>query len=240
MGYPLNVNEDRLERARLQFEIYEDFYEFTTGDQFSSLAADSGASVAASDAAGGVVVLTTGGTDNNEAAVATTKEVVKFAAGKPFEFEARVQYAEAATNAANVLIGLIDAALSANVLVDDGGGAKASYSGAIFIKVDGGTTWIAQTSVATTRTTTTLNAAGSLDKIAKTAGGSSYQRFRISGRPISSTEYEIDFYIDSVHVARHLQVFTNGTEMQAAVCVKAGTGASQVVNVDYINVVATR
>lgn len=239
MGNILTKSEARLENMAYQFEVYEDFYEFTTGDLFSSLAADSGATVAVGDAAGGIITLTTGATNNNEAAVFTTKEVFKFANNKPFSGVFRVQYTEAATNAANVFIGFADA-IGADLLIDDGGGTKSSYSGACFYKVDGGTVWICQSSVGTTRTTTTLNAAGSRDGISKTAGGSSYSVFRIDVVSTSSTEAQVSFFIDGILVAVHSLTVTSATEMQAGVYVKAGTAASQTTLVDYSGLVAVR
>jgi hypothetical protein len=190
--------------------------------------------VAITDATGGVVTLTTGGTDNNECYLHTTKELFKFAAGKPVFFEARLQYSEANTDDANLCVGFLDAA-GANALVDDGAGPKASYSGALFFKVDGGTRWNVETSVGGTQNTLELTAAGSLDRNAHSAGGSAYQVLRIEVNPLSSTQAEASFFIDGTHVAKLLFTFTGATEMQAIVGVKAGGGNSEVVSVDYLS-----
>lgn len=239
MGVSLLQDLRELTVGRRQFGFFEDFLEFVTGDLFTDTSADSGATIAASDAAGGVAVLTTGGTDNNEAYLLTTKELFKFANNKPLVFESRVQYAEANTDDANVCMGFMDA-VGADSILDNGAGPKASYSGAVFFKVDGGTNWNVETSLAGSQTTTELTAANSLDKTAKTAGGASYATFRIEAIPISSTQAEVSFWIDGVHVAKHLLTYTSATEMMAFVGVKAGGSNSEVVNVDYIAAYQTR
>lgn len=219
--------------------FHEDFLDYNTGDAWTSLVADAGSSVAASDAAGGVVVLTTGGTDNNEAACRRTRETFLTAANKPILFYARVQYNEAATSAANVFVGLADA-IGADTMIDNGGGPKASFSGAAFYKVDGGTRWQVISSQGSTRTTTDLTAALSYDKLAKTAGGSSYQELQIEIRPIDSTRAEVEFSIDGVLVAQHDLTYTSATEMMAGAYIKAGSGTSEVLNVDFIGAFQTR
>lgn len=222
-------------KGRRAFGFHEDFFEFVTGDLGTSLAADVGSSVAAGDAAGGVLVITTGATDNNEAAWKTTKELFKVADGKPLVAEARLQYAEAATNAANVLFGFMDA-IGADAVLDNGAGPKASYSGAVFFKVDGGTRWNVEVSIAGTQSTVELTAANSLDKVAKTAGGASYVVLRIEIVPKSSTQADVLFFIDDVLVYKFTDwTYTNATEMQAGVVAKAGGATSEVVNVDYVD-----
>jgi hypothetical protein len=233
MGVSLLQDLEELSLGRKQFGFFEDFETFVTGDLFTDTSADSGATIAVGDAAGGVNVLTTGATDNNEAYLLTTKELFKFAANKPLLFEARIQYAEANTDDANVCLGFMDA-VGANSILDDGAGPKASYSGAVFFKVDGGTRWQAESSLAGSQTTTDLTAANSLSKSAQTAGGASYQTLRIEVIPVSSTEAEVSFWIDGVHVMKHSLTYTSATEMMAFVGVKAGGANSEVVNVDYI------
>lgn len=233
MGQKLVSLPDEFYLGRRNFGFFDDFLEFVTGDLWTDTSGDTGATIAVGDAAGGINVLTTGGTDNNEAYLLTTKEVFKFAQDKPIVYEARLQYAEANTDDANVCFGLMNA-VGADSIVDDGGGPKSSYSGAVFFKVDGGTRWQAESSLAGTQTTTDLSAANSLDKFAKTAGGASYQTFRIEVLPVSSTVAEVSFFIDGVHVAKHNLTYTSATEMNAFVGVKAGGANSEVVNVDYV------
>lgn len=239
MGTKLLSSIEELVRGREQFGFFEDFLEFVTGDLFTDTSADSGATVVASDAAGGIVVLTTGATDNNEAYLLTTKELFKFALDKTAIFEARIQYAEANTDDANVALGFMSA-VAANSILDNGGGPAASYSGAVFFKVDGGTRWNVESSIAGTQQTTELTSALSRDKLAKTAGGSSYQTFRIEVRCANLTEAEISYFIDGVFVYQHIVDVTSCTEMMAFVGVKAGDTNSEVVNVDYVSAYQVR
>lgn len=221
------------------FGFFDDLEGYVTGDRFTAIAADGGASVARTDAAGGRVALTTGGTDNNEAYLGTSQEVFLFANDKPLVFEARLQYAEANTDDANLYVGLMDA-VAANALVDDGGGPKASFSGAGFYKVDGGTRWQVISSLAANRTVTDLTAVNTLTKLAYTAGGSSFVTLRIEFMPLSSTSADVIFYINGVNVVKHQLTYTSATEMDAVVGVKAGGANSEVVTVDYIACYQTR
>jgi hypothetical protein len=215
-----------------------DFLELVTGDLYSTLAADGGSSVAVGDAFGGVCVLTTGATNNNEAAVKTTKEIFKFADGKPAEGIARIQYAEANTDDANVMVGWMDA-MAADAMVDDGAGPKASYSGAVIYKVDGETVWRCQTSNGTTKTTTVTQ---------HTAGGSSYVTLCILVSPFNSTTCEVAFLWDPNggtnfqqmldvygRPIKHTMLYASLTEMMFGVYAKAGGANSEVVNVDLLD-----
>jgi hypothetical protein len=216
--------------ARLQSELFDDFVMFTDTACWTRLVADAGSSVALQvDGQHGVIRLTTGATDNNEAML-YSPEIARFAANRTMHFEALVQYAEAATNAANVLVGMMDAPV-ANSLVDNGGGAKASYSGAVFLKVDGGTRWICETAVGSSKTTTIT---------AVTAGGATPQRLEIDVIPVSSTVCDVIFKIDGLQCVdangtkiKHTVAFGSATEMAAAFGVKAGSASSEVLSVDY-------
>lgn len=239
MGQNLVDLPNELLLGRRQHGFFEDFQHFVTGDRFTDTSADTGAAVAMTDAAGGVVTLTTGGTDNNECYLLTTKEVFLIADGKPIFFEARIKYTEANTDDANVALGLMNA-VAADSILDDGAGPAASYSGAVLFKVDGGTVWNAESSLAGTQTTTALSAANSLDRLAKTPGGGSWQTIRIEIVPFSTTEADVNFFIDGVHVAKHALTYTSATEMMAFVGVKAGGANSEVVSVDYVSAYQVR
>ena len=225
--------------GRQQFGFFNDFFEFVTGDLFTSLAADATATVAVTDAHGGVLAIYTDATNNNEAAVKTTKEVFKIAANRQLVAEARIQYSEANTDDANVMFGFMDA-VGANAMVDDGGGPKASYSGAVFYKVDGGTNWNVQAADGATKTSAELTATNSLTKTAQAAGGSSYKTFRIEIYAISSTQVEVSFFIDGVHVYKITTTYANATEMQVFVYAKAGGANAETVNVDYLSAYSIR
>lgn len=219
--------------GRRTFGFFEDFEEFVTGDLFTDTSADSGAAVTNADGAGGIATLTTGATDNNECNLLSTRELFLFAADKPAQCEARIKHVEANTDDANVAFGWCNA-VGADTLVDDGAGLKASFSGACIYKVDGGTRWQCISSVGTTRTTTDLTAANSLDKVVHTATTGTWFVFRIEFLPITSTLAEVSFWIDGVCVAKHDLTFTSATEMNVFVGNKAGGANSEVHLVDYI------
>ena len=216
---------------RRTFGFLDDFcVEIVTGDLWTTVLTDTG-TAAVGDAAGGIASLVpSDGTvaDNDEAYLKTTNELFKFAADKPAIFEVRAQYTEANTDDANVAFGFMDA-VAANAILDNGAGPAASYSGAVFFKVDGGTTWNCETSIAGAQTTTALTAAQG-----GTAGGASYKTFRITFDPYSSTAAKVNFFIDGVLMASHDFTYTSATEMCAFAGVKNGGTNLETLNVDYI------
>lgn len=204
-----------------------------TGDRWTVTTENSGA-VNGVDGAGGQIALVTGGTDENETYLELTREIFLIAAGKPLKAACRLKYSEASGTAANVAFGLQNAP-GADSIVDAGAGIKSSYSGATFYKVDGGTLWNVEASLATTRYgQTLLNAANSLDKTAHTAPGTSFQWLEIEITPFSSTQARVDFFIDGVHVATTDMVYTSATEMSLWVGAKTGSGNALTVTVDYL------
>lgn len=237
MAVRLNDIPDAL-KNRSTFGFFEDFIDDVDSNFVVVTASDAGTGVVG-DAVGGILPLVASdGTvaDNDETyAELPPNEVFKFAADKPLIFEARVQFTEANTDDANILVGLLDA-VAANSLQDNGGGPPASYSGAVFFKVDGGTRWQCETSNAGTQTTTDLSAsdANNLSHITQTAGGASYQTLRIVFEPYSSTNAYVNFFIDGVHVAQHDYIFTSATEMQTGAGVKNGGANLETLNLDYV------
>ncbi len=226
-------------KLRRQFGIHDDFMEYTDGQLWTKVATDLGG-VTLSDGAGGVVVLDASDAtvaDNDEIYLKSTKELFKFAASKPVRVEARLQYAEANTDDANIIFGLADA-VGANTLLDNGGGPKASYSGAVIFKVDGGTVWQCESSISTTQVTTVSQ---------HTAGGSSYHTLAIECMPITSTTIEARFFLDTAGgqnlkqmrdangaLIKHTITLGTSTEMQVFVGAKNGGANEETLSVDYI------
>lgn len=225
------VPSQSVTNLRHQHQLVDDFIGFTDTSLWTETSPDTGATVALdADGIGGVIQLTTGATDNNEAYL-ESNEIAKFAASKPIHLEALVQYTEANTDDANILVGLMDAP-GADSLLDNGAGPKASYSGAVFFKVDGGTKWNVESSIAGTQTTTETDV---------TAGGSAQQRLEIDVYPTSSTSADIVFKIDGRQcrdsggtAIKHTVSIASATEMAIAFGVKAGGANSEVLNVDYV------
>lgn len=234
MGVNLITAGDELLLGRRQFGFFDDFFQFTTGDRWTSIEADSGASTSKQNEPGGEIDLITGATDNNEVYIHTTNEIFKLADGKTLMCEARIQYAEAATSAANIIFGFLSGGFAANHLADTGGGPPGTYDGACFFKVDGGTNWQVESSDNTSQTTTELTALNSEDSVAKTAGGSSYQTLAIEITPTSSTRMDVAFFIDGKLVKKHNETYETPAVMDLGIGVKAGSGTSETLTVDYI------
>jgi hypothetical protein len=237
MSVKLNDLPDAL-KNRSTFGFFEDFINDIDANIVVITATDSGTG-AVGDAARGILPLVASdGTvaDNDETyAELPPNEIFLFANDKPLIFEARVQFTEANTDDANVAVGIKDA-VAANTILDNGGGPAASYTGALFFKVDGGTVWQCETSIAGTQTTTELSAtnANNIAKAAQTAGGSAYQVLRIVFEPYSSTNAYVSFFINGNLVAQHDFIYTSATEMQAFAGVKNGDTNLETLNVDYI------
>lgn len=228
---------DSVHHGKRAFGLSDDFFNAVTGDEWTTLVADASSAFAISGV-GGTANLTTGATNNNEAMLRSTTAAFKFAANKPLYFKALVQYAEANTDDANIFVGLSSAA-AANLMVDDGAGPATNHSAIGFYKVDSATAgnyWGIHCSLGTTQTSVVLTAANSLDKVAKTAGGSSYQTLEIEWNPISSTDGEAIFTIDGVVVYKQQFTYTSAAAMYAVPgYVKAGGANSEVLNIDRVD-----
>jgi hypothetical protein len=233
MGVKLVDFQDELLKRRSVF-LFDDFLWYVTAHQFTTVVSDSG-TVAVSDGAKGIVVLTPSDgtvTDNDEAYIKSTAETFLIAANKPIVAEAKLQFAEANTDDANVFFGLCDA-IAANALVDNGAGMKTSGSIFAIYKVDGGTVWKVISSIGASQTISTSTT---------TAGGSAYQTLRVEIQPINSTIAEVTFYVDgqqlldstSLKPIKHSITYTSCTEMQVGAGVKNGDTNLETLNIDYI------
>lgn len=217
--------------ANRQIEIVQHF--FTTSPEGWTAAAASG-TVASDASRGGVLSLTTQAADNAVGSLTLATKIALVAANKPLSFAAYIQFAEAATNAGNVFVGLTSQAV-ATAMGDDGAGPPANYSGVGFYKVDGSLNWFTEYSVATTQNTLELSAAGSLDGVAKAAGSSSYQLLEIDVYPKTSTLCDVVFKIDDVVVQKYLdQVYTSIAAMAPVIIVKAGSTTAEVIKIDLV------
>lgn len=195
-----------------------------------TLAAASGTIAALSERGGGVS-LTTNAADNAVGSILSDGKYAVLAEAKPIFFKAVVQFAEAASNAANVYVGLTSSAAAA-VLGDNGAGPAADYSGIGFFKADGALNWSIELSVGTTQITRELNADVSLDGLVKVAGSSAYQTLEIHVMPKTSAKADVIFYIDGVAVYKATDwTYTSIAAMGPAAVVKAGTSAAQAMKV---------
>lgn len=182
------------------------------------------------NAAGGTYSIVTAAANNDYHYLVSDAKNWLLAPGKPLWFEARVRLTEAATNASNIFVGLSDT-VTAGLLQDNGAGPPASYDGIGFFKVDGGAVWQAESSNATTQTTTT-NAA--------TFTSGSWYRLGMHFDPMDGTTGRVVFLVDGAVVATHAITLSGLEEMHVAIGVKAGSANAETLIVDYVRVVATR
>lgn len=226
---------DSLLKLALVHSIQDDFGWKDTV-KWTSTATDSGTSLA-TDAAGGVMALVPSDgsvADNDEIYVQSSKETFKIADGKPISIGGYIQFTEANTDDANVFVGILDAPI-ADTLVDNGAGMKTSFSGAAFYKVDGGTRWQVIYSDGATQTIADLTATNTLNKVAQSAGGASYQLLEIDILPKTSTKVDIVFKIDGKVVYKMIdKTYASATEMAVAVGAKNGGANNESIKVDYL------
>ena len=217
--------------AKDSFGLYDDFFHFVSGDDFTDTSADAGAAWTAGDAVGGRVSGVTGAVDNNEAYLHTTQELFLVADNKALRFAVRLQFTEANTDDANVMFGFMSA-LAANSLVDDGAGVRTSGSLAVIYKIDGGTVW---------RCANRDNDGAEDTVSTTTAGGTSFQTLRIEILDNGTLPATVVYYVDDVAlvdangiVIKHQFTLTSSTEMNLGLYVKAGGANSEVVLCDYM------
>jgi hypothetical protein len=147
-----------------------------------------------------------------------------FDATRPCLFQARVSLTEAATTAANIVIGL-SSVTSATVVGDDGAGVVNSFSGALFTKVDGGTVWQFATSNGTTQK---KNAS----VVAFTSGTVYTLGFQYN--PKDGVTGTVQPFVNGVLYAPHQIAVSGLAVMNAIVGVKAGGANAETLKVDYL------
>jgi hypothetical protein len=170
-------------------ELVDDFFGLDTTTWLTTTT-DSGTVAEDADGINGIVTLTPsdGSVGDNDEAYLYTNEWAKFLADKPFSLMARLQYAEAATDDANILFGIGEGFGAANTLQDNGAGPPADYDGCCFFKVDGETRWRFESSLGTTQETTILNV---------TAGGAGFVCLGIDVVPLYGGAIKATPWIDS-------------------------------------------
>ncbi len=111
-------------------------------------------------------------------------------------------------------------------MLDNGGGPKASYSGAVFYKADGGVNWNVESSLTGSQTTTATDSP---------SGGGAFQTLRIVAQPVAANRVEAAFFIDvdggsnfvqcrdaEGRPIKHVVTLGSPTEMAIVLGVKAG------------------
>ena len=222
----------------LSHEYMEDFLGMKAtvadGDKgINVIVTDNGSVTSANSATypGGVVVLAASDTsagDNDECYIGSEALNWTINTGKDLYFEARIKLTEASTNAANIVVGLIDEN-NANALEDDAGGPDDDYNGVGFYKVDGGTVWQFESAKSTSHATTAS-----------------------AGAFASGTWYRLGFYVDSEASITPYIDGVAGTPITTTasipndvalgwICgVKNGIAAAESLYVDYVRIVQLR
>lgn len=232
----INANPDH------QVDLFDDFVGLDVVGNWTDVSADTGAAPSMAADGESAVILTTGGTDNNECYL-TSNLTLDLAVGQQVLLEAKVKATEANTDDLNFIFGLMSGA-GANALLDDGGGPAASYSGAVFFKVDGGTVWNVESSVGSTQTTSATS---------YTSSQSTYQLLRILIDVVSATEAEVSFAVgqsggsffrlvtDTNNMPiKHTLDPTSFAAAKVVVGCKAGGANSETPRVDYVRVSQTK
>ena len=220
------LDPDKIDPMKLsRIRLFDDFFDYVDGDLWD-VTADSGGAQAAIDGAGGVLSIKCDGDDNDEAYVASSFESWLFTTNKKLRFKARVKCTEAATDDANLVAGL-SSVIGADFLVDDAGGPAATYDGAVFFKVDGGTVWQTETSNAGTQVTSTSVGAFT---------SATWTILEIEYDPNDDVTAKVSFSIDGAGVSVHDLTISGLEEMHLILGVKAGGAAEETLLVDYVSV----
>ena len=191
---------------------------------------------------GGGVALPTSTTDNSKSGWRPAGNIHTLGNGKTCWMGAKLQYSEANTNAANLLVGFCSTAL-ASAMQNDGAGPPSSYTGAVFYKTDGqsSSNWFVEVSLGGTQTSAELSASNTLDKLAKPAAGSAYQFLEVLITPKSATNADVIFKIDGVTVYKFMDwVITSAAAMSPIVMIMAGSTTAETLNlrrVDYAAII---
>jgi hypothetical protein len=221
-------------------QVFDDFLWMISPHLWTTVLTDSGSATAAG--VGGVLPLVPSDgsvADDDEAYIGTTLSLFKPAINKPLYCEALVQFTEANTNAANVAFGLASS-VGANLIVDDGGGMRASGTVVALYKVDGETVW---------RFVTRNGSAVTVTQSTTSAGGAAYQRLGIeivdagpNMAPYCVPTVDGNHLRDAAtnQVIRHALDLTTIAAASLFAGVKNGSANLETLNVDYLAAVQVR
>jgi len=220
------LDPDKLDPMKLsKVRFFDDGFDLIDGTNWD-ITADAGGVQAAIDGAGGIISIKCDGDDNDEAYIASSFESWLFTTNKKLRFKARVKCTEAATDDANLVAGL-SSVIGADFLLDNGAGPAATYDGAVFFKVDGGTVWQTETSNAGTQVTSASVGAFS---------SATWTILEIEYDPNDDVTAKVSFSIDGAGVSVHDLTISGLEEMHLILGVKAGGGAEETLLVDYVSV----
>lgn len=211
-------------------EYFQDFVEADANSRFTDTNDGGTGTNALLDGQGGWLNVVTAAADNDYHLMASGTECIRMQAGKPFFFEAKIKLTEAATDDANFVIGLSDT-LTTGLLADNGAGPAASYDGAVFFKVDGGTNLQFETSNAGAQVTNAT--------VSPFVSAAEYT-LGISFDPANGTTGNVIPYVNGVAGTTHEISLAGLEEMHLIFGVKAGGANAETLSVDYLYLQATR
>ncbi len=221
----------------------DDFETYTDTALWTKTASDGGSSVALATTnltlGYGVLTLTTGATLNNKCNIATTSKLFKMLSDQQLYLEAKVLWNEANTNNANIAFGVADS-MTTTLLQDSNGAPLFNSDGAMIYKQGGQLFWGAASNV---NSGTIKN---DVSTYSSALGSSKWQRLGISINPISTTRVEISYTVNDLplfsnssstrpgmNIIKHVWDATTTAQLSAFVFVKAGSGSSEVLQLDY-------
>lgn len=231
-----------LNGRRHTFQYWNDFESEVDTNELT-VTADSTGTAAVGSGEWGIIPLTTAATNNDGVVIETPNEFLTFTADKPWVACFLVSFADpTSASEANVAIGVCNAPAT-GVLVNDGGGFLSTItSAAVLYKTDGNAYWkctagaSAATQAANVKTSNVPAASGI------TGVNLGWQWCEIHWTPVSSTLGYVEFRVNdrALHDTavegqpriRIPVVIGAAATMAMFACVKAGTAAVQVLNVD--------
>ncbi len=193
-------------------------------------AADAGGAIALDDVQYGVLSNETDGDDTDGSTVASVNQNWLFGTTKKLWFEARVKLAEANTDDAIIGVGLSTVATD-EAMQDAAAGPPATYDGALWFKVDGGTVWQFETSNAGSQTTTAS---------AGTFNDDTWVRLGFYYDPADGTTARITPYMNGTAGTAHTITISGLVAMNIVFHVKAGGANAEDLEIDYVTVVQER
>jgi hypothetical protein len=214
------------------FVLKDDFETFHDTLRWTKVAASSGSTALEATApAGGQLKILTAATDNDSTII---KAPVNFVADgiRRMAFEVRLKLTEGNTDDAGVVVGLASDQ-AATLMQADGAGPSASYSGAVFFKVDGGTKWQFETSKGATQET-------DADVGARTSAA--WVRLGAVLEPAADgLSYEVTPFVDGVKAGEAQTVLVASIAVMGfTILLKSGGATVETLHVDYVMAVADR
>lgn len=203
------------------FNIMDDFGADQSDVTWIDTITDTG-TVLMGDEDNGVATLTpSDGTvaDNDEVYLATANANFRLLANRELSFIARLQFVETAAGIYNVAAGFASS-VAANLLVDDGGGLRASGAVIAIYKVDGESVWrcVSRNGTAVTVTQST-----------KAAVGATWYQLKILIKDWDGVSQQVAFMVDGEYlkdsnglVIRHTVPLASAAQMQAFIGAKLG------------------